>query len=331
MLSVPLPEDELLPLLPRELSIGVDQRRRRCAWPRARWRPSRRCERALAAHEIDAARVRINVAAHSPMLEPILAEFGAFLRGVRDARADDPLRLQPDRHAGSPQPRPPTRRTGCATCATPCASPTACRSCWPIRRACCSRSVRGARCPAWHAATRRARRRSRSSPRCAIPTTTSTTRPSCSAPSAACGPAGSTSTGRACATAKPASASSCPPTSSTTNATGSSRDAPVCWRPRTVRCTSARTWRNGSTSRCGSAALRRRHRRPMPAACRGARWCCPMARPWPAAWRNACATRATRSSSPRPASRGVRSMRATTSSTHATPTIWNVCSRPSWR
>ncbi len=39
-------------------------------------------QRRLAEMEIEAARVRIDVAAHSPMLEPILAKFGAFLRGI---------------------------------------------------------------------------------------------------------------------------------------------------------------------------------------------------------------------------------------------------------
>jgi acyl transferase domain-containing protein/thioesterase domain-containing protein/acyl carrier protein len=81
MLSVPLPEDELLPLLAPELSIGVINGPSMCvaSGPVA---AIEALQATLAEREIDAVRVRINVAAHSPMLDPILAEFGAFLRGV---------------------------------------------------------------------------------------------------------------------------------------------------------------------------------------------------------------------------------------------------------
>jgi acyl transferase domain-containing protein/thioesterase domain-containing protein/acyl carrier protein len=81
MLSVPLPEAELLPLLPADLSIGVINGPRLCvaSGPVA---SIEALQARLAEMEIDAARVRINVAAHSPMLEPILAEFSAFLRGI---------------------------------------------------------------------------------------------------------------------------------------------------------------------------------------------------------------------------------------------------------
>jgi acyl transferase domain-containing protein/thioesterase domain-containing protein/acyl carrier protein len=81
MLSVPLPEAELLPLLPADLSIGVINGPRLCvaSGPVA---SIEALQQRLAEMEIDAARVRINVAAHSPMLEPILAEFHAFLRGI---------------------------------------------------------------------------------------------------------------------------------------------------------------------------------------------------------------------------------------------------------
>ncbi len=81
MLSVPLPEAELLPLLPADLSIGVINGPRLCvaSGPVA---SIEALQARLAEMEIDAARVRINVAAHSPMLEPILAEFHAFLRGI---------------------------------------------------------------------------------------------------------------------------------------------------------------------------------------------------------------------------------------------------------
>jgi acyl transferase domain-containing protein/thioesterase domain-containing protein/acyl carrier protein len=81
MLSVPLPEAELLPLLPADLSIGVINGPRLCvaSGPVA---SIEALQARLAEMEIDAARVRINVAAHSPMLEPILGEFHTFLRGI---------------------------------------------------------------------------------------------------------------------------------------------------------------------------------------------------------------------------------------------------------
>jgi acyl transferase domain-containing protein/thioesterase domain-containing protein/acyl carrier protein len=81
MLSVPLPEAELLPLLSDDLSIGVINGPQLCvaSGPVA---SIEALQRRLAEMEIDAARVRINVAAHSPMLEPILAKFGSFLRGI---------------------------------------------------------------------------------------------------------------------------------------------------------------------------------------------------------------------------------------------------------
>jgi acyl transferase domain-containing protein/thioesterase domain-containing protein/acyl carrier protein len=81
MLSVPLPEAELLPLLSSDLAIGVINGPQLCvaSGPVA---SIEALQRRLTETEIDAARVRINVAAHSPMLEPILAKFGAFLRGI---------------------------------------------------------------------------------------------------------------------------------------------------------------------------------------------------------------------------------------------------------
>jgi acyl transferase domain-containing protein/thioesterase domain-containing protein/acyl carrier protein len=81
MLSVPLPEAELLPLLTPDLAIGVINGPQLCvaSGPVA---SIETLQRRLAEMEIDAARVRINVAAHSPMLEPILAKFGTFLRGI---------------------------------------------------------------------------------------------------------------------------------------------------------------------------------------------------------------------------------------------------------
>ncbi|GIX23375.1 MAG: hypothetical protein KatS3mg122_0606 [Caldimonas sp.] len=81
MLSVPLPEAEVQARIGPQLSIAAVNG------------PSltvvsgpvhaiEALQQALQAEDIEAARVRINVAAHSSMLEPILEEFGAFFRRV---------------------------------------------------------------------------------------------------------------------------------------------------------------------------------------------------------------------------------------------------------
>lgn len=82
MLSVPLPEAELLPMLPQGLSIAAINAPRLCIVSG----PSAAIEEfhaALTAQEIEAQVVPIAVAAHSPMLDPILPEFRALLETVR--------------------------------------------------------------------------------------------------------------------------------------------------------------------------------------------------------------------------------------------------------
>ncbi|MET0179779.1 MAG: KR domain-containing protein, partial [Novosphingobium sp.] len=79
MLSVPLPEAELLPLLPPELAIATINAPRLCVVSGAADAIGR-FHRALEEREIEAQVVRISVAAHSPMLDPILPEFRALMR-----------------------------------------------------------------------------------------------------------------------------------------------------------------------------------------------------------------------------------------------------------
>ncbi len=81
MLSVALAADELMPRLPSSLSIAAVNAPDLCV-ASGPLDALEALERALEADEIDCRRVRINIAAHSSMLEPILAEFGAFLRGI---------------------------------------------------------------------------------------------------------------------------------------------------------------------------------------------------------------------------------------------------------
>jgi len=81
MLSVPLSEEELLPLLGTELSVAAVNAPNLCvaSGPIA---AIDALEQSLAAREIDAKRLHIAVAAHSAMLTPILQEFGAYFRTI---------------------------------------------------------------------------------------------------------------------------------------------------------------------------------------------------------------------------------------------------------
>ena len=85
MLSVPLSEAELQPLLPPELSIAAINAPGLCVVSGPAAAIAHFHER-LADREIEAQIVRISVAAHSPMLEPILPEFRALMQTV-DLRA----------------------------------------------------------------------------------------------------------------------------------------------------------------------------------------------------------------------------------------------------
>ncbi|MGQ0715387.1 MAG: SDR family oxidoreductase [Gemmatimonadaceae bacterium] len=82
MLSVPLSEPELQPLLGSELSIAAINAPALCV-ASGPVRAIEALEQQLAARGIDAGRLRINVAAHSTMLEPILAEFGECVKRLR--------------------------------------------------------------------------------------------------------------------------------------------------------------------------------------------------------------------------------------------------------
>ncbi|WP_291982181.1 type I polyketide synthase [Luteitalea sp.] len=81
MLSVPLSEDELAPLLGGDLSLAAVNAPQLslASGPIA---AIEALQQTLAAREIDAKRLHIAVAAHSAMLEPILGEFGAFFRTI---------------------------------------------------------------------------------------------------------------------------------------------------------------------------------------------------------------------------------------------------------
>ncbi|MCU0621299.1 MAG: SDR family NAD(P)-dependent oxidoreductase [Gemmatimonadales bacterium] len=82
MLSVALPARELAALLAPELSVAAENGPALsvASGPVA---SIERLQRELESREVDCVRVRIDVAAHSAMLEPIIADFRAFLAQVR--------------------------------------------------------------------------------------------------------------------------------------------------------------------------------------------------------------------------------------------------------
>lgn len=90
MLSVPLPEKELQALLPSDLSIAAVNSPSLCvvAGPTS---SLAKLERVLSSREIEAQRLRISVAAHSGMLEPILEEFRARVRTIPLKAPDRPF------------------------------------------------------------------------------------------------------------------------------------------------------------------------------------------------------------------------------------------------
>ncbi|WP_126172152.1 type I polyketide synthase [Altericroceibacterium xinjiangense] len=81
MISVPLSEEELAPLLPADLSIAAINAPRLCVVSGAA-EAIARFHRVLQEQDIEAQLVPISVAAHSPMLDPILAEFRVLMRTI---------------------------------------------------------------------------------------------------------------------------------------------------------------------------------------------------------------------------------------------------------
>ena len=82
MLSVSLSADQLRPLLGSELSIAAENAPQ-LSVASGPVKALEALEKRLTEMDVDSRRVRINIAAHSSMLEPILDEFGVFLRTVK--------------------------------------------------------------------------------------------------------------------------------------------------------------------------------------------------------------------------------------------------------
>lgn len=81
MLSVPMPSEQLAPLLEGELSIAAINAPDLCVVSGSS-EALERLERDLLAQDVHPTRLRIDVPAHSPLLDPILDEFAAALTGV---------------------------------------------------------------------------------------------------------------------------------------------------------------------------------------------------------------------------------------------------------
>jgi acyl transferase domain-containing protein/thioesterase domain-containing protein/acyl carrier protein len=81
MLSVPLPADELLPLLGNDLDLGAVNAPGLSIATGPQAALDALAEQ-LQAQDIDCQRIQIDIAAHSRMLEPILKDFGDYLRSI---------------------------------------------------------------------------------------------------------------------------------------------------------------------------------------------------------------------------------------------------------
>lgn len=90
MLSVPLPAEELLGLLPSELSLAAINAPE-LSLASGPVEAIEALQQRLLDREIEGQRLHIDVAAHSSMLEPILAPFGQALRGIRFGTAGIPF------------------------------------------------------------------------------------------------------------------------------------------------------------------------------------------------------------------------------------------------
>ena len=116
------PRTQLRDLLPAGLEHRRRQRARAVRGLGSRGADRRARSRADGARRRTVARIHIDVAAHSSMLEPILAEFGAFCRTIRFSAPADPVRLEPHRHVDHGRGGDRPGLLGAAPAPAPCAS-----------------------------------------------------------------------------------------------------------------------------------------------------------------------------------------------------------------
>lgn len=90
MLSVPLSAAELQPLLGDDLDLATVNAPELCV-ASGKEEALERLEAELLKRDIDARRIAIDIAAHSRLLEPILEEFGAYLRSIQLSAPQIPI------------------------------------------------------------------------------------------------------------------------------------------------------------------------------------------------------------------------------------------------
>ena len=81
MLAVPLSEDEAKPFVDNDVAIAAINKTNACVLSGATAK-IKKIQETLAEKEIDSSRLHISVAAHSPLVEPILGEFSEFLKNI---------------------------------------------------------------------------------------------------------------------------------------------------------------------------------------------------------------------------------------------------------
>jgi acyl transferase domain-containing protein len=142
MLSVPLPEDEVRPLLPPGVSVAAVNAAGSCVVSGPEYAVAG-VEAALRARGEEPRRLHASHAFHSAMMEPAL---DAFRQAVAAVPRHAPRIPFVSNLTGTWITQATDRSTGCATCASPCASPTAPRRCWPTPA---TRSWNAGRAPRW--------------------------------------------------------------------------------------------------------------------------------------------------------------------------------------
>lgn len=145
MTAVPLPADELRPLLPPGVDIAAVNAPGMCvvSGPVA---AVRELEASLSARKVGTSRLRTSHAFHSPMMEPILEAFAERVAMVRLHAPEIPFVSNVTGDWITPS-RPPTRRTGRGTFAPLCASRTPPGCCSRTAGTAWRRWAPGTRCP----------------------------------------------------------------------------------------------------------------------------------------------------------------------------------------
>ena len=116
MLAVPLPVEEVQPLLPPSLSVATINADDECVVAG----PLEDIEilaKQVATDEIQPTLIPLDAAGHSSLLDPILPDFLEVVRRIELLAASDPVPLEPHRHVDHARAGDRSRSTGSTTCA----------------------------------------------------------------------------------------------------------------------------------------------------------------------------------------------------------------------